>query len=298
MTASFEAQPLILRSKFVHFVKMHGLGNDFVMIDARQGGLTLDADAVARIADRHTGVGFDQLVLLEKARSPRADVFVRFLNADGSESGACGNGTRCAAAWLMEENGTNRMILETQSGLLPSLRRMDGHVTVDMGPPRIGWQDVPLAHADDTARLRLGFDELGDGVCTNMGNPHVTFFVEDADAVDLARLGPQIEHHPMFPQRVNVGVAHVVAPNKLRLRVWERGAGLTLACGSGACAALVAAARRGLVSQTNGVSRGELAMERGSLTVEWRDDGHVLMTGPSARSFTGMIGADLLTSAA
>ncbi|HTH97021.1 MAG TPA: diaminopimelate epimerase [Stellaceae bacterium] len=291
-----KTEPMILRAGSVPFIKMHGLGNDFVVVDARAGGVRIDPVQAARIADRHTGVGFDQLVLLEPARSPHADVFVRFLNADGSESGACGNGTRCAAALLMDENGSNRMVLETLSGLLPTMRRTDGLVTVDMGPAKLGWREVPLAEAADTGHVKIGVEALDEAVCCSMGNPHATFFVEDADALDLARLGPLVEHHPMFPERVNVGVVHLIAPGKLRLRVWERGAGLTLACGSGACAALVAAARRGLVPQHNGASKAELVLERGSLVVEWRDDGHVLMTGPTARSFNGVLGADMLSA--
>jgi len=268
---------------------MHGLGNDFVVVDAREAVLSPPPELVARMADRHIGVGFDQLVILEPPRSPGADLLVRFLNADGSEAGACGNGSRCAAAYVWDRQGGDRLVLETLSGLLPAIRHADGLVTVDMGRPKLHWDEIPLAIESDTLRVKLGVEALDEAVCTSMGNPHATFFVEDADAIDLARLGPIVEHHPLFPQRVNVGVVHVISPDRLRLRVWERGAGLTLACGSGACAALVAASRRGMAGR-----RAELVLERGTLAVEWRDDDHVLMTGPTATSFSGSIDASLL----
>ena len=271
------------------FTKMHGLGNDFVVIDARDDDVVLSPPAVARIADRHTGIGFDQLVLLERSRSPEAQVFVRFLNADGSEAGACGNGSRCAVAYVLDQIGGDTLSLETTSGVLPARRRDDGLITVDMGAARLSWQEIPLASASDTERVDVGVEMLDVATSTSMGNPHATFFVPDLDAVDLARLGPRVEHHPLFPERVNVGVAQVIGTDRLRLRVWERGSGLTLACGSGACAALVAAVRRGLTGRT-----AELVLERGSLTVTWRDDGHVLMTGPSATSFSGLIDPSLL----
>jgi diaminopimelate epimerase len=275
------------------FLKMHGLGNDFVVLDRRAQTITVSAEGARRVADRHTGIGFDQLVLLEPARDPGADVFVRFLNADGSEAGACGNGSRCAADLVMAERGVSHLVLETASGLLPATRRPDGLVTVDMGPARLGWRDVPLGAEHDTLHVPVGVEMLADAACTSMGNPHATFFVSDADAVDLERLGPQVEHHPLFPERVNVGVVHLIAPGKLRLKVWERGVGFTLACGSGACAALVAASRRGLVGRS-----AELVLERGSLDVTWAENGpekdHVLMTGPVATSFAGTLDAAIL----
>ncbi len=271
------------------FTKMHGLGNDFVVIDARDRAVSLSPGAVTRIADRHTGVGFDQLVLLEPPRSISADVFVRFINADGSEAGACGNGSRCAVSYVLDRVGGDFVTLETVSGILPA-RRGDGElITVDMGKARLGWRDIPLSSDLDTERTPVGLGPLDEATCTNMGNPHATFFVPDLDVIDLARLGPLVEHHPYFPERVNVGVAQVIGPDRLRLRVWERGSGLTLACGSGACAALVAAVRRGLTGRT-----AELLLERGSLTINWREDGHVLMTGPSATSFNGFIAPSLL----
>jgi diaminopimelate epimerase len=273
------------------FTKMHGLGNDFVVIDARDRAVTLSPETIARIADRHSGVGFDQLVMLEPPRSMAADVFVRFINADGSEAGACGNGSRCAVDYLLDRAGGDFLTLETVSGVLPARRNSDGLITVDMGKARLGWREIPLSHDLDTEHLALGVGQLDEATCTSMGNPHATFFVPDLNAVDLARLGPLVEHHPYFPERVNVGVAEIIGPDRMRLRVWERGSGLTLACGSGACAALVAAVRRGLTGRT-----AELLLERGSLTINWREDGHVLMTGPSATSFHGFIAPSLLTA--
>ena len=264
--------------------KMHGLGNDFVVLDARERAVPVTAKAAQSIADRHTGVGCDQLIVLERPHHPDAAVFMRILNADGSEAGACGNATRCVASLLMDETGARQLGVETISGLLPASRAAGGLITVDMGMARLRWRDIPLAEQADTLAVPIGIKELGDACCTNMGNPHATFFVPDADAVDLAQLGPLLEHHPIFPERANIGVASLLGPDRLRLRVWERGAGLTLACGSGACAGLVAAARRGLTGK-----RAEIVMERGTLTVAWESDGHVLMTGPSATSFAGTI---------
>ena len=266
------------------FRKMHGLGNDFVVLDARERVVPMTPRLAQAIADRHTGVGFDQLIVLERPRRPEAALFMRILNADGSEAGACGNATRCVAALVMDETGERRLTIETVAGLLPAERAASGLVTVDMGLARLRWRDIPLAAQADTLAVPVGMPELGDACCTNMGNPHATFFVPDADAVDLHRIGPQLEYHPAFPDRANIGIASLLGPNKLRLRVWERGVGFTLACGSGACAGLVAAARRGLTGR-----EAEIVMERGSLTIAWAENGHVLMTGPVATSFTGTL---------
>ncbi len=271
------------------FIKMHGLGNDFVVLDGRAGDLGIGAAAARAIADRHTGVGFDQLIILEPPQADGADIFMRILNADGSEAGACGNATRCIADLVLREAGGTEITIETISGLLPSNRRPDGLVTVDMGPARTRWDEIPLAREMDTLEVPLGVSALGAACCTNMGNPHATFFVADADAVDLDRLGPQLEHHPLFPEAANIGVASLIGPDRLRLRVWERGVGFTLACGSGACAALVAAARRGITGR-----KAEIVMERGSLLLEWAENGHVLMTGPVATSFAGTLDTSLL----
>lgn len=275
----------------VPFAKMHGLGNDFVVIDGRVRPIRVSAAAAQAIGDRHTGVGFDQLIVLEPPRSAEADVFMRILNSDGSEAGACGNATRCVVSKVLAESGRDRIVVETISGLLPA-HRAGGEITVDMGPARLDWQDVPLAHAMDTLAVPIGLDGLGDAVCCSMGNPHATFFVPDLDAVDMARLGARLERHPLFPARANIGFAQILTPERIRLQVWERGAGLTLACGSGACATLVAAARRGLTGRT-----AEILVKHGRLTLEWRADGHVLMTGPVATSFTGTLDPSLFADA-
>ena len=275
----------------VPFAKMHGLGNDFVVIDGRVRPIRVSAAAAQAIGDRHTGVGFDQLIVLEPPQSAEADVFMRILNSDGSEAGACGNATRCVVSKVLAESGRDRIVVETISGLLPASRNA-GEITVDMGPARLEWQDVPLAHAVDTLAVPIGLDGLGDAACCSMGNPHATFFVPDLDAVDMARLGAQLEHHAIFPARANIGFAQIVSPSRIRLQVWERGAGLTLACGSGACATLVAAARRGLTGR-----KAEILVKHGRLTIAWREDGHVLMTGPVATSFTGTFDPSLFAAA-
>jgi diaminopimelate epimerase len=276
----------------IAFRKMHGAGNDFVVVDRRQGDFVIDAAGAAAIADRHRGIGCDQVILIEKPRNPGTRAFVRFFNADGSEAGACGNGTRCVATLLAAEAGETRLTVETASGLLPAEMRADGRVSVDMGPARTGWRDIPLAREMDTLHVDLVVGPLADPVCANMGNPHATFFVDDAEAVDIARFGPELEHDRLFPERANIGVASVAKGGAIRLRVWERGAGLTLACGSGACAALVAAARRGLTGRA-----ADVIVDGGRLHIEWRDDGHVVMTGPVAASFEGSFDAALLGGA-
>lgn len=266
------------------FIKMHGLGNDFVVLDLRGGIAAPDVAATRMIADRRRGIGCDQLILIEAARLPGADVRLRFLNADGSESGACGNGTRCVASRLIGESGANRLVIETKAGRLEAAPAEAGQFTVDMGPAHLDWRDIPLAHEADTLHLDIALGPLEDPAAVNMGNPHCIFFVDDAEDIELAAFGPQIEHHPLFPERTNVEVATVIDRGRIRLRVWERGAGITLACGSGACATAVAAVRRCLTDR-----KVELMMDGGSLITEWREDGHVLLTGPVATSFTGML---------
>jgi diaminopimelate epimerase len=271
------------------FTKMHGLGNDFVVIDARKRKLALGDAAVRAIADRHKGVGFDQLLVLEKAKTKGADVFMRILNADGSEAEACGNGTRCVAQLVMREKGKDAVTVETVVGLLAAEAHGEERVGVDMGAPRLAWREIPLARDCDTLNVPLTLGPLVVPVATSMGNPHATFFVDDAESVDLASLGPRLEHDPIFPERANIGVVQVLSPERLRFRVWERGAGITIACGSGACAALVAAARRGLAKR-----KAEVVLDGGTLDIEWRGDGHVLMTGPVATSFHGTLDPSLL----
>ena len=271
------------------FIKMHGLGNDFVVFDARAHALALDDVSARAIADRHTGVGCDQLLVMEKPRSAGADVFMRIRNSDGDEVEACGNGTRCIAAVMMQETGKRRVVIETVAGLLEATDAGVHRVTVDMGPARLDWRQIPLAQECDTLHVPLSLGPLSDPVATNMGNPHATFFVADAEKVDLRELGPRLEHDPMFPQRANIGVVSLAGENRLRFRVWERGAGITVACGTGACAAAVAAARRGLTER-----KVTVIADGGPLEIEWRADGHVLMTGPAAVSFSGTLDPSLL----
>jgi diaminopimelate epimerase len=276
------------------FRKMHGLGNDFVVLDARRTALDLTLARRRAIADRRLGVGCDQLIVLEPPTERGADVFMRIYNPDGGEAGACGNATRCVASVLMDERKTDQVTVQTISGLLESQKTGRGAnglpvISVDMGPAGLDWRDIPVREACDTNHMPVGLGPLQDPVGTNMGNPHATFFVDNAAAVPLAELGPKLEHDPFFPERANIGVAQRVGDGRLRLRVWERGAGITLACGSGACAAVVAASRRGLVDR-----KAEVILEQGSLAVEWLRDNHVLMTGGIAIAFTGELDASLL----
>ncbi|MDX1424397.1 MAG: diaminopimelate epimerase [Kiloniellales bacterium] len=272
------------------FIKMHGLGNDFVVIDARREPLALDAAAVRAVADRRAGVGCDQLIVMEPASNGAADVFMRIRNADGGEVEACGNATRCVASLIMAETGRDRCTVETRAGALPAVAARDGAIAVDMGAVRTAWREIPLARQMDTLHLELTRGPLRDPVAVNIGNPHAVFFVDDAAAIDLAGLGPSLEHDPVFPERANIGVAEVVGPDRLRVRVWERGVGLTRACGTGACAAAAAAHRRGLTGR-----KVEVRLDGGPLALEWREDGHMVMTGPVATSFTGVFAPSLLS---
>jgi diaminopimelate epimerase len=277
------------------FVKMHGLGNDFVVLDARGAAFELTPARRRAIADRRLGVGCDQLIVLEAPTERDADVFMRIYNPDGGEAGACGNATRCVASVLMDERKTDHVTVQTIAGLLESQKTGMGSnglpvISVDMGPARLDWRDIPVREACDTNHMPVGLGPLQDPVGTNMGNPHATFFVADAAAIPLSELGPKLEHDRFFPERANIGVAELLGEAKLRLRVWERGAGVTLACGSGACAALVAASRRGLVKR-----HAEVIVDGGTLAIEWLRDGHVLMTGGIALAFKGELDRSLLS---
>ena len=272
------------------FIKMHGLGNDFVVVDARREPFPL-TDALAQaIADRRRGVGCDQLLILEPPSNGSADVFMRIRNHDGGEVGACGNGTRCVAALVMGELGREALTIETSAGLLQAKAAGPGRVTVDMGEARLGWQDIPLAEECDTLHLGIGNGPLQDPVGVNMGNPHAVFFAENVEGLPLEDLGPALEHHSLFPERANIGAAEVIGENKLRLRVWERGVGETQACGTGACAAAVAAARRGLTGR-----EVEVVLTGGSLIIQWLENGHVEMTGPVATAFHGELNGEFLS---
>ena len=266
------------------FLKMNGLGNDFVVIETRTASFSPTPDEVRAIANRETGIGCDQLIVVEPSET--ADAHVRFWNADGEEVSACGNGTRCVGWLLMQASGQNEAVIETQAGRLIATRAGERLVSVDMGEPGLDWQEIPLSEAHDTQALEIALydhaDVMAPAGCVSMGNPHVVFFVPDAESVPVARIGPVVERHPLFPQHVNVGFAQIVARDRIRLRVWERGAGLTRACGTGACAALVAAARRDLTGRF-----ATLELDGGELFIEWREDGHVIMTGPAAVDFMG-----------
>ena len=277
----------------VAFTKMHGLGNDFVIVDGRDGDLAIGGTQARAIGDRRRGVGFDQLLILEPAKDAAADLFMRILNPDGSEAEACGNGTRCVAARVMDELGRDTLNIETVAGVLATTTGADGLVTVDMGLANLEWWQIPLAVETDTLHLDIENGPLRDPVAVNIGNPHMVFFVDDADAIDVAGLGPALESHPLYPERTNVEICSLSGPDQLRMRVWERGAGITQACGSGACAAVVAAARRGLTGR-----RVETVLDGGPLNIEWREDGRVLMTGPVATSFEGTLGPELLAGGA
>ncbi|HEY1723554.1 MAG TPA: diaminopimelate epimerase [Magnetospirillaceae bacterium] len=268
---------------------MHGLGNDFVVLDARQRAIPLPEATVRAIADRHTGVGFDEMLIIEAARDPQAEFYMGIRNADGSEAEACGNGARCVAWLLMQERGTNHIVLETRGGLIEAQIESDGRVTVDMGPARTDWREIPLSAPIDTLHLPITEGPLTDPVGVSMGNPHAVFFVPDAEAIDLPALGPGLEHHKLFPQRANIEVVSILSPTQIRMRVWERGAGITRACGSGACAVLVAAVRRGLTGR-----KAEIVLDGGPLSIQWREDGHVLMTGPVTLAFAGTLDPALL----
>lgn len=267
------------------FLKMHGLGNDFVVFDARKQGLALDAATARVIADRRRGVGCDQVIVVERGASG-ADAVMRIYNADGGEVETCGNAARCVARLLMEEKDCDAVRIDALGGLLICTDAGNGMITVDMGAPNLMWDKVPLAHPADTNRFALNVDGASHIVsAVSVGNPHCVLFVDDAEAAPVAGLGPRIETHPMFPKRTNVEFVSVRDRAHLRMRVWERGAGITQACGSGTCAAAVAAHRRGLTD-----AKVEVELDGGVLAIELREgDGHILMTGPATLSFRGEI---------
>ena len=270
----------------VDFIKMHGLGNDFVIVDARKHDHELSRDAIQRIGDRHTGIGFDQLLRIEP--SDKADAFMRIWNPDGSDAEACGNGTRCVAHLLMDEDGRDSTEIETVAGVL-QCRITDTGIAVDMGPANLAWQDIPLASETGTEAIDLGEPAPGPACAVNMGNPHMVFFVDDAEAIDVPAVGAALERHPLFSEGANVSFAQVTGTDQIRLRVWERAAGQTRACGSAACATGVAANRRGLAGRQTTIQ-----LDGGPLTITWReDDGHVLMAGAVSFSFNGVMAPHL-----
>ena len=270
------------------FAKMHGLGNDFVILDWRNDpDRRVPAAAAQRLADRRLGIGCDQILVIRP--SQEADIRMDILNQDGSLSGACGNGTRCVADLVMAETGADRISIVTDGGMLSAWRAADDQISVDMGPVFTGWQDVPLAESMDTLHVPLGVAGLPDAVCHALGNPHAVVCVEDAEGLDLARLGPQVEQSSLFPNRVNLSVLSRRDDGSFRMRVWERGVGITMACGSGACASGVAIARRGLGGDVN-----KIVMDGGAVTIAWqRDNGHVVMTGPVAYVASGYLSPEI-----
>lgn len=277
----------------IPFRKMHGLGNDFVVIDARKTPLNLATPALARIADRRIGIGCDQLIVLEP--SARADATMRIFNPDGGEVGACGNATRCIGQLLAREKGATEAVIETRAGLLYA-RLSDALVAVDMGLPSLGWHAIPLAgNGLDTARIPLDVSAIDPRLpgwfsAVNMGNPHGIFFVEEGASFDLERIGPHLENHPIFPEKANISLATKTGDNAFRVRVWERAAGITLACGTAACAVAVAAARLALAS-----GQIHITLPGGTITIDRDANGRVIMTGPVATSFSGVIDPSLLT---
>ncbi|MEO1331607.1 MAG: diaminopimelate epimerase [Pseudomonadota bacterium] len=282
----------------IPFLKMHGLGNDFVLIDARGGDDPVTPALARAIADRHRGVGFDQLVVIRESAERGIAAAVDFWNADGSMAQACGNATRCVADLLMREQGVEALALRSVAARLDCARLADGRIRVGMGRPKLDWREIPLAEASDTERIDvklgpIGAPSLWGPGAVNMGNPHAVFFVEDAEAQPVATIGPMIENHPMFPERANVGFAQVLERDRLRLRVWERGAGVTLACGSNACAAVVAGVRRDLVDR-----RAEVLLDGGALEIEWSEaDDVVYMTGPVRMVFAGALSPEFAAAA-
>ncbi len=266
------------------FRKMHGLGNDFVVLDARAEPLALSAAEIALLADRHLGIGCDQLIVIEPGDGA-AQAFMRIYNADSSEVSACGNATRCVGRILMEESGADDATLRTRAGLLRTSRAADGRITADMGPARLDWEEIPLATPCDTLRVPFTLGPLTNPVAVSMGNPHAVFFVPDVAAVDVAGLGRAVETDAMFPEKTNVEFVEDLGHGRLRMRVWERGVGITQACGSGACATLVAAARRGITGR-----EGTVVLDGGELDIAWAENGHVLMTGSATLAYEGTLG--------
>ncbi|CAN1540754.1 DapF Diaminopimelate epimerase [Caulobacteraceae bacterium] len=272
------------------FAKMNGLGNEIAVLDARDRPLTLNASAVEALAVPGKGIGFDQLMVLLPPKNPLADVYTEIWNADGSKVAACGNGFRCVAWYVMREMNRENLVIETEAGLLGAISVGPNRISVDMGEPIFDWERVPMSERMDTVRIELQVGPIDDPVLhgpgvVSMGNPHCVFFVQDAELAPVEAVGPMIEYHPLFPERTNVGFAEIVARDHIRLRVWERGAGLTKACGTGACAALVAAVRRRLCDRTATVQ-----VDGGMLQIEWREsDNHVIMTGAVALESEGTL---------
>jgi len=280
----------------IPFRKMNGLGNDFVVLDARKHKVNLGSEDAQRLGNRkgELGLGCDQVIVMEP--SQKGDVFMRIFNADGSEVSACGNATRCVALIAAEETGRAQVSIETRAGLLTANVEDRDTITIDMGKPRFQWDEIPLAEPFyDTTGIELQIGPVDAPVLhtpsvVNVGNPHAIFWVNNVDAHDLGRFGPLLENHPIFPERANISLAQITSRGSLKLRVWERGAGLTRACGTAACAAAVAAARKDLTDR-----KVNVALPGGTLVIEWASNDHILMTGPAELEFEGALAADTLS---
>ncbi len=277
----------------IAFTKMHGLGNDFVIIDTRNLSLKITTAGARALADRHTGIGFDQLILLDsvpvESSLSSADIFMHIYNADGSNVEACGNATRCVADLILARGSPAKLKIGTRAGILKAERLPNGMVTVDMGKPKFNWKDIPLSEESDTLYLDIQAGTLKNPTAVNIGNPHCVFFVDNAEIIPLETLGQELEFHVLFPKRVNIGIVEVKDAKNIRLRVWERGAGITQACGTAACAAAISAHRRDLAGREVLVE-----LDGGLLNIQWRADDHVIMTGPTATSFTGSFNPQLI----
>ncbi len=297
---SFAGRPpymgLMSGAATIAFRKMNGLGNDFVILDARLHEAEITPEDARRIGDRSRGPGCDQIIVLEP--SDKADVFMRIFNADGSEVGACGNAARCVALLLSQETGREEAKIETRAGVLGAHVESADKIVIDMGEPRFAWDEIPLAEPfHDTTGIELQIGPIDAPVLhspsvVNVGNPHAIFWVDDVDAHDLARFGPLLENHPIFPERANISLAQVKSRNLIKLKTWERGAGLTRACGTAACAAAVAAARKRLTDRQVTVE-----LPGGALFIDWTADGHILMSGPAELEFEGTLGPEVLSRA-
>jgi diaminopimelate epimerase len=267
----------------LQFIKMHGLGNDFVIFDGRKNPIQFSKETLVKIAARRTGIGCDQVIIMEP--SQKADVFMRIYNPDGGEINSCGNATRCVAWVMMEETGKHTISIETNADILKCDRIKDNLIRADMGQPRFEWNQIPLSEPRDTLHLAISLGELNDPVAVSMGNPHAIFVVADVDKIRVPKIGPTLEHYPLFPDRANISFAQPLSDTQVKLRVWERGAGETLACGTAACATLVGLHRRGLVS-----NKADILLPGGTLAVEWdKASNHVFMTGPVVLSFSGLL---------
>jgi diaminopimelate epimerase len=276
------------------FLKMNGLGNDFVIFDGRESGFEPSVKFLRAIGNRKLGIGCDQIIVLLKPKNQKADVlqkadvYMAIYNMDGSHVQACGNATRCVATLMFKELGRKKCVIETVAGLLNAWEDSPGLIAVDFGEPRLEWNEIPLAREVDTLHTPVASGGLFAPCCVNVGNPHAVFFVPDVGAIALSEVGPHLENDPIFPERCNIEIAQVLSPDRIRMRVWERGAGITDACGTGSMATLIAAVRRGLTKR-----RATIVLDGGELVIEWRDDNHVLLIGPASFSFSGVVAEDL-----